>query len=429
MRRLTASRVPLAVFTFLLVMTVGNVLDGIFQPQHAPDLLLTYGVCLLIGAIHVFIVWRFPTTTIVVAVLGANVAALAIVGFATWVHGNAEMCALMLSVLLAGVVLLYPFDLVGQVTASAGGVVGYVFGLHYGMVPALPAPYGICGLLMAAAIVTLGARLMDTHRFAAYREATHQTALARENGRLMEHARQANEAKSDFLATVSHELRTPLSTILGYTDLLLDGTLDEPAEQHGTLQRIRQQATEVVDMFQGMLDLNRLEAGGISFVVDTFQVHDIIDALRDSLPAAWYKHGVHLDWRVPDEAMHVHSDRTKIEMILRNLIHNALKYTQEGTVTVTAAAAEPRSVRFVVSDTGEGMARDDLLRIFEMFAQGRGAPRDSGVGLGLYIVKRLTEALGGRVSVESQPGAGTSFSILLPLDIGTRPGAVHVVRT
>jgi signal transduction histidine kinase len=237
-------------------------------------------------------------------------------------------------------------------------------------------------------------------------------------------------AKSDFLATVSHELRTPVSVILGYTDLLLDGTIDAVAEQNHTLRRVRQQATQILDTLQGLLDVNRIEGGGTSCVVDTFQAHELMTELRESLPAAWYKPGVDLDWRIPDTPVQMHSDRGKVQTILRNLVHNALKHTHSGAVTVATTAPGPGWVCFTVADTGEGMAQEELSTIFEMFGQGRNASHGDGVGLGLYIVKRLTETLGGHVDVESELNAGTSFRIMLPLDISPPPSAVQqVVRT
>ena len=251
-----------------------------------------------------------------------------------------------------------------------------------------------------------------------------QAAVALENARLMEEARAANRIKSEFVATMSHELRTPLNVILGYTDLLVDGAFDPPSPtQLDTLQRIRQQSAQLLDLIQGMLDLNRLEARGFPVQVESFTLGEVLNSLRANIPAAWCKSGVQLEWLPANEQTVLHSDRGKVEMILRNLIHNALKYTDQGAVRV-AAELQPQDERvcFAVSDTGPGIAGDEHSAIFEMFRQGTTTrPRGSGVGLGLYIVKRLTEALGGDISVESRAGSGARFVVSLPASMPRQP--------
>jgi len=247
-----------------------------------------------------------------------------------------------------------------------------------------------------------------------------QASVALDNARLVEEARRANRFKSEFVATVSHELRTPLAVIVGYTDLLRD----DPAggfndEQRDMLQRIHQQCLQVLDLIQAMLDLNRLETRQLALRLESFSLKDLIASLRSNLPAGWRRDGVAVRWEVPDEPVVLHSDRGKVEMILRNLIHNALKYTETGSVVISVQSPdEVRQIAFAVTDTGPGISAADQAAIFEMFQQGSGnAPRGSGVGLGLHIVKRLAEALGGSVTVESRPGAGSRFSVRLPVEI------------
>lgn len=255
-----------------------------------------------------------------------------------------------------------------------------------------------------------------------------QAAMALENAWLIEEARAANRAKSEFIATVSHELRTPLNVILGYTDLLLEGAFGALAEQADVIQRIRQQATQLLDLIQPMLDLSRFEARGIPALSrDSFRIDELFESLQLSIPSSWSKPGVYLLWHAPiGPDVVIRTDRAKLEMILRNLIHNALKYTESGEVSLSIdSASEPGWVRFVVSDTGPGIAPQDLSAIFEMFGQARTElPRGGGVGLGLYIVRRLTEMLGGRVHVESRPGSGTTFTVVLPVEPrGGEPGS------
>jgi len=250
-----------------------------------------------------------------------------------------------------------------------------------------------------------------------------QAAMALENARVMEEARQANQLKSEFVATLSHEVRTPLSVILGYTDLLVE---DEDrlsnTERRDMLQRIREQSTQLNDLIGAMLDLNRLETRRLPITISSFAVGDLLRGLRQGIPAGWVKEGVTIEWRVCGGETEIRTDRGKLEMILRNLIHNALKYTDRGRVVVSAepCANEGRIV-FGVQDTGSGIAPEDQSAIFEMFRQGSAnESRGGGVGLGLHLVKRFTEVLGGEVTLVSRVGEGARFLVSLPLDAPRR---------
>ena len=226
----------------------------------------------------------------------------------------------------------------------------------------------------------------------------------------------------EFVATLSHELRTPLSVILGYTDLILDSVFGQPsADEVKALHRIRHQSMQLLDLMQGILDLNRLEARGLALSLQDTTVRQLLLSVQESIPETWARPGVRLEWVGLDDQSVFTSDRIKVEMILRNLIHNALKYTERGSVCVSAAVPSNRGVvELTVADSGSGIAKEDLPKVFDMYVQGRSGPRGGGVGLGLYIVKRLTEALGGRVSVESEEGVGTRFVLTLPREPQTR---------
>lgn len=246
-----------------------------------------------------------------------------------------------------------------------------------------------------------------------------QAATALENARLMEEARQANRLKSEFVATLSHEVRTPLSAILGYTDLLVEGEDRlSNTERRDMLQRIREQSTQLNDLIGAMLDLNRLETRRLPITISSFAIGDLLRGVRDSIPASWVKQGVAIEWRTCGGEIAIRTDRGKLEIILRNLIHNALKYTDSGSVVVSAEpSASGGRVIFSVQDTGVGIAPEDQSAIFEMFRQGSAnEPRGGGVGLGLYLVKRFTEVLGGEVTLASRVGEGACFLVTLPLE-------------
>jgi signal transduction histidine kinase len=258
-------------------------------------------------------------------------------------------------------------------------------------------------------MTVIGAHLLDSYRRTAFRGAA-------ESARHAALSERASQAKSDFLSTVSHELRTPLNIIFGYTDLLLDGTFGNAEERREALLRIRSQSGHLLDMIQTMLDINRIEEGRIPLERQEFTVAELVERLRLNIPANWLKPEVELRWEGVSGAATMESDRGKIEMITRNLIHNALKYTDRGSVSVAVAELPGGTVRISVEDTGRGIPPDDRERIFEPFGQSHnGPPREGSFGLGLFLVRQLSELLGGRVAVRSDVGVGSCFTVELPL--------------
>jgi len=248
-----------------------------------------------------------------------------------------------------------------------------------------------------------------------FRSIAQQAAVALENARLVESLRGASRLKSEFIGTMSHELRSPLNVVLGYVDLLLEGDMGPIApEQRDALERVRQHGLQLLELIQEALDVNRLEAGLLPLDLETFTVHEFLDDVRESIPATWEKPGVALIWDCGPELLVLRSDRAKLKKVLRNLVHNALKFTDRGAVTVKVAV-EDSAVDFAVSDTGIGIGPDALPVIFEMFRQVDGSMtrRHGGVGLGLYIVKQLVRGLGGDINVSSTVGAGSTFRVRL----------------
>jgi signal transduction histidine kinase len=409
-RQLIAARFPIAGALFLAFMAVAYGIEWLYFPPRWLPLSLCYAAfAAIVIATNLAIRWR-PRFGIALTLAGSIALAFALAAYLSLVHGSGELVLLAMIGILTGEVVQFPWGARGQIVAALGAAAAYLWGLHMGAVSSLPLPYALFAMASHATMTVVGAQLLESYRFAAFREAAEADRHAAQSAR-------ANAAKSEFLATVSHELRTPLNIIVGYTDLLLEGAFPAADEQRDALGRIHQQSRQLLDLIQSMLDLNRMEAGGISLVYEEFPVAAAIESLRSGLPDSWCRPGVALRWEGADAAAAMHSDRGKLELILRNLVHNALKYTTHGSVTVRALPDARRGrVDFSVIDTGDGIAPDDLAGIFEMFGQGSsGPPRGGGVGLGLYLVKRLTDALGGTIAVDSRPGTGSKFTVSLPL--------------
>ena len=240
-------------------------------------------------------------------------------------------------------------------------------------------------------------------------------SLALETARLVDAMNAADRLKTEFLANLSHELRTPLNVIIGYNEMLLDGgcgALND--EQQTVLGRVQHNARELLALMGAALELSRHEGRGMPLVLEPVSVAILVDNLAREVAALPPLPGITFDSSVPPGLPPLLTDALKLRMILKNLIDNARKYTEHGRIALTASAVAS-GVELAVSDTGYGIPAEDLTRIFEPFRQVGGGRARSGVGLGLFLVRRLAEALGGKVEVESRLGEGSTFRVWLPL--------------
>jgi signal transduction histidine kinase len=241
-------------------------------------------------------------------------------------------------------------------------------------------------------------------------------SLALESARLVGELERASRIKSDFVATMSHELRTPLNVIIGYHDLLLEGEFGALTQaQSERLQRADQSARELLDLINATLDLSRLEARQMALQMDDVDLGTVLDEVDAEISALRQKPGVRFAWQLPPRLPALRTDPVKLKVVLKNLIHNAIKFTDAGEVTVEVSAL-PGRIYFEVADSGIGIAPELLEPIFEPFRQADSSSTRSygGVGLGLYIVQRLLDLLGGGVTVESEVGRGSRFRVWLP---------------
>ncbi|MGB7084043.1 MAG: ATP-binding protein, partial [Phormidesmis sp.] len=242
-------------------------------------------------------------------------------------------------------------------------------------------------------------------------------------------AEAASKAKSRFLANMSHELRSPLNAILGFSQVLRES---DPSEaQKENIDVICSSGEHLLALINDVLDMSKIEAGHVTLTPSKFDLYCLLDELQHMLRSAASAKGLELRVeRSPDLPQFVLSDRLKLKQILINLLSNAVKFTHTGSVTLTArkAITTPKTITFIVSDTGLGISKAEQTQLFDAFVQTTsGLAACEGTGLGLTISHRYVQLLGGELTVESAVGKGTTFTFSTsPLPIEDKP-AMHQV--
>ena len=233
-----------------------------------------------------------------------------------------------------------------------------------------------------------------------------------------EAAEAANRTKTEFLATMSHELRTPLHIIMGYTDLMIEGEFGAVGKElRNKLRRMQRSTHELLDLITAALDISRLEAGRLPIEIEEVRIATLLDELQEEVQELQEHSAVDFVWQVEPHLPSLRTDSGKLKIVLKNLIGNAVKFTERGSIII-AARNSNGGVEISTVDTGIGIPQEEMAVIFDPFHQGENAAKrmDKGAGLGLYIVRRTLTLLGGQIEVESEVGQGSTFRVWVPIE-------------
>jgi signal transduction histidine kinase/DNA-binding response OmpR family regulator len=257
-----------------------------------------------------------------------------------------------------------------------------------------------------------------------------QSVMAIENARLFKESQakseqlaEASKLKSQFLANMSHELRTPLNAIIGLTEMLHEDARDlKRPEELEPLERVLRAAHHLLELINDILDLSKIEAGRMDMHVETFAIAPLVDEVIATISPAAAKNGNEVIVHCPQDIGEMHADQTRIRQALLNLVSNANKFTEHGSVTVDVARVTSKGseeITMAVGDTGIGMSSEQMSRLFQEFVQADPSTtrKYGGTGLGLAISRRFCQMMGGEITVESQLGKGSTFTIRLPAHI------------
>jgi len=236
---------------------------------------------------------------------------------------------------------------------------------------------------------------------------------------------EANRIKSEFLTNVSHELRTPLNAIIGFAELLSANKVAEDAKIGRYVDNIQSSAKQLLDLINDLLDLAKIEAGKLVVRHENVNVADVCEAMLNFMKPLAQKKDIEMTLAVQPDMPLVATDPGRLQQVIYNFLSNAVKFTPaKGAIKIAARVEDNAQVRVAVADTGPGIAEKDQQYIFEKFRQidGSVTRQHSGTGLGLAISRELAALLGGRIELQSTPGKGSTFSLLIPIALAPVPG-------
>jgi len=228
--------------------------------------------------------------------------------------------------------------------------------------------------------------------------------------------RRLETVRRDFISNLSHELRTPLASLKALTETLQDGALDDPPAARHFIDQIQVETDALTQMVTELLELSRIESGRLSLDLAPVAPYELLDSASKRMQLQAERAGLRLRVECADDLPKVKIDSQRLEQVLVNLIHNAVKFTHAGGEVILFAESIDGLVRFAVQDTGIGIPEEDVPRIFERFYRVDKSRAGSGTGLGLSIAKHIVEAHGGRIWAESAEGRGSTFYFTIPVE-------------
>jgi signal transduction histidine kinase len=271
------------------------------------------------------------------------------------------------------------------------------------------------------AIAVSNARAYNALQHLARELTERNAALVKQRDQLQE----MNRLKSEFLANVSHELRTPLNAILGYTELIHEGIYGPTTgEQREALDGVEESSRNLLTLINQILDLSKVESGKVEIYVTEVAMHDIAQHVAAEAQVFLREKSLKIEV-IARTRIVIKTDAAKVQQIVTNLVSNAVKFTDKGSITIDVSPTKEGGCAITVKDTGIGIRREDQQLIFEEFRQvdGSSTRRYAGTGLGLAIARRFAHLLGGTITVESTVGVGSTFTLTLPPEPRARPPA------
>jgi signal transduction histidine kinase len=419
MRDLLAERVPLAVALFLLLTGMAGGVEWFYYPGRWQALVAIYaGSAAPVLLIAIVAARLAPQWAAFGAPLATNVLPGCLIGYFAWVHGDAEVLVTLLVVYLYGLVIIHPWGWRGQALGTAGVPLGYLIALYGGATPAETSVFCSLALLAATALAILGAGLLESHRFAAYRYAA---CLQR-----------VNEQKNEFLGMAAHDLRNPLGAIQTYSELLLQNAGNPLTEEHRKIiDRIKFLSASMLHLVGDLLDISAIEAGELKLDLQETDLNSLVEdtVTMNGLLAQRKRVALVFENGGPPPLLQV--DPGKIRQVLDNLITNAIKFSREETTVTVQVYQDNGTAVIAVRDQGPGIPVHEREKLFQPFCRAiaGGAAREQGTGLGLAIVRKIIEAHRGRVWLDSDLGKGSAFYVSLPTQAREVDGASTARRT